>query len=184
MDAFTAPIPGQSLTDEPKNYPWERPPEISDHNEAIKYHIERIQDEDVIDNVLFALEYGFPVSVLSKAMMTGAVGKGIHTVDISLIIEPVITEYISRVAEKAGIDYVVSFEKEGADTMARAAALVNKAIRNTPEDEQDEGYDLLKETAATLESQAEEEPMEGEAMPMEEEMVAEEAAPKGLMARA
>ena len=25
-DPFDAPIPGQSLTDEPGNYPWEHPP--------------------------------------------------------------------------------------------------------------------------------------------------------------
>ena len=32
MSMFDAPIPGQSLTTEPKNYPWERPPEMSDIN--------------------------------------------------------------------------------------------------------------------------------------------------------
>ena len=29
-----APVPGQSLTDEPKNFPWERPADITDQNEA------------------------------------------------------------------------------------------------------------------------------------------------------
>ena len=37
-----APIPGQSLTDEPKNFPWENPADISEPNEALMYHIERI----------------------------------------------------------------------------------------------------------------------------------------------
>ena len=35
MELLKAPIPGQSLTDEPKNYPWENPPEITDPEEAI-----------------------------------------------------------------------------------------------------------------------------------------------------
>ena len=34
MELLNAPIPGQSLTDEPKNYPWENPPEIVDADEG------------------------------------------------------------------------------------------------------------------------------------------------------
>ena len=30
FDAFSAPIPGQSLTDEPGNYPWEHAPKNTD----------------------------------------------------------------------------------------------------------------------------------------------------------
>jgi len=41
-DVFSAPIPGQSLTDTPKNYPWERPAEITDPREAIKFHLDGI----------------------------------------------------------------------------------------------------------------------------------------------
>ena len=43
-ELFNRPIPGQALTDEPKNYPWERPPEISEPNEVIRYHLDRISD--------------------------------------------------------------------------------------------------------------------------------------------
>ena len=32
-DEFSAPIPGQSLTDEPQNYPWEQPPRYTDFEE-------------------------------------------------------------------------------------------------------------------------------------------------------
>ena len=41
-----APIPGQSLTDEPKNFPWERPAEMSDPEEAIKFHLENLNEPD------------------------------------------------------------------------------------------------------------------------------------------
>ena len=33
-DIFDRPIPGQSLTDEPQNYPWEHPAQYSDLREA------------------------------------------------------------------------------------------------------------------------------------------------------
>ena len=34
VDPFDAPIPGQSLTDEPGNYPWEHPPQYTNPEEA------------------------------------------------------------------------------------------------------------------------------------------------------
>ena len=55
-EVFNRPIPGQALTDEPKNYPWERPPEITEPNEAVRYHLDRISDPEVIDNIFFALD--------------------------------------------------------------------------------------------------------------------------------
>jgi len=42
--AFEAPIPGQSLTGRPKNYPWERPPEITDPEVATQMHLMRLSD--------------------------------------------------------------------------------------------------------------------------------------------
>jgi len=174
---FMAPIPGQSLTDEPKNYAWERPPEITDHNEAVKYHIERLQDDEVIDNVFFALEYGLPVKVLAEAMMTGAVGNGIHSIDISLIIEPVVSDYIIRLANEAKIEYKVDFEQDESNVEERAAMLVRKAIRATAEDERDEGVDFLEDVATTLEAD------EGEPEVMSEEPTMQEEKSQGLMAR-
>ena len=57
---FEAPIPGQSLTDEPGNFPWERPPEINDPDSAIVYHLDRLYEQEVAEGVLFLLEFGFP----------------------------------------------------------------------------------------------------------------------------
>ena len=48
---FNAPIPGQSLTKTPNNYPWERPPEISNVDEAVIRHIENISEPKAIDNL-------------------------------------------------------------------------------------------------------------------------------------
>ena len=34
---FDSPVPGQSLTDTPGNYPWEHPPQFVDPEEATEY---------------------------------------------------------------------------------------------------------------------------------------------------
>ena len=34
---FDGPIPGENFTSETKNYPWHRPPEITDYDEALEF---------------------------------------------------------------------------------------------------------------------------------------------------
>lgn len=171
-------IPGQSLTDEPKNYPWERPPEITDPNDAVRYHLERVSDPKVIDNVFYALDMGIPVQILTESMVTGAVGKGMHTVDVGLMVEPLIRRAVMKIADKAKVPYKETFDEEEMSVEQMAARMV-KVVESTPEEERDEGYDFLKEVSQTPPSS-----MEGmsEEPEMSEDTMVEEK-PKGLMAR-
>ena len=166
--ALMAAVPGQSLTDYPKNYPWERPPEMTDPNDAIKFHIDRIADEDVIDNVLDLLEFGVPAKTLSESMMTAAGGSGIHSIDVSLIIEPIVRDFMMKAADMAGVNYKETF-KPNEMTMAERASIFDEAVASTPEGERDKGFELVKEAAESMKEE-----------PVEEETKEE---PKGLMAR-
>ena len=177
MKALQAAIPGQSLTDEPRNFPWERPPEIVDPDEAIRYHIDRVSQEDVIDNIFFALEFGVPVKNLTDSLMTGAVSQGIHSIDVSMIAAPIVRKFISKAADTAGVDYKEEFEPDDDTSPMQRAAILVSAARATPKEEQDAGYDLLREAGEATQQEAEPQEQTGE---QTEEM----APPKqGLMAR-
>jgi len=39
---FDAPVPGQGLTDDPGNYPWEHPPQYTDTSEAADFVWDRL----------------------------------------------------------------------------------------------------------------------------------------------
>ena len=177
MSAMNRPIPGQSLTDEPKNYAWERPPEITDPNEAVKYHLDRVADPEVIDNVFYALDMGMPVKTLTDSMMSGAVAKGMHSIDVGLIVEPLIRRAVMKIADNAGVDYKESFDEQETSIEERAARMV-RIVESTPEEERDAGYDFLTEISSNV--QEEEQPQEEPEM-SEDTMVEEK--PKGLMAR-
>jgi len=177
MPVMNRPIPGQSLTDEPRNYAWERPPEITDPNEAVKYHLDRVADPEIIDNVFYALDMGMPVKTLTDSMMTGAVAKGMHNIDVGLIVEPLIRRAIMRIADNAGVDYKETFEEKEVSIEERAARMV-RIVESTPEEERDAGYDFLTEISSNV--QEEEQPQEEPEM-SEDTMVEEK--PKGLMAR-
>lgn len=103
---INGPIPGESLTHPPKNYNWERPPEITDPEEAIIVHLSRLQDEDRMNIVLDALEFdALDLTTLVKGMMRSAVANGIHNIDVGLIAAPIVHEYIKQTAEALDIEF-------------------------------------------------------------------------------
>lgn len=98
-------FPGQSLTAEPKNAPYENAPEMVDPEEAVMWHMERLAEPKRMNHVLDALELGMDVVSLTEGLLRGAVLDGRHSIDVSLIIAPVIHELINSSAKAAGIDY-------------------------------------------------------------------------------
>jgi len=192
-ELLQAPIPGQSLTDEPKNYPWENPPEINDPEEAIAMHMSKFNDPEVLDNMLDLLEIGFPVRAMAESILTTSVAAGWHSIDVSLIIAPFIHEHIISIANEAGVNYVEGFEEDQEAKQEKERKFIlakaSKMLKDTPEGERDAGYELAMESLGILdkpeseydtaqEAEQEEQP-EMDASMMEQE----EPQQRGLMAR-
>ena len=55
---FDQPIPGQSLTGEPKNNPWEQPAEMSSVEDVTMFYIESMANQDVIDELAAVCQAG------------------------------------------------------------------------------------------------------------------------------
>ena len=187
-DVFSAPIPGQSLTDTPKNYPWERPPEITDPREAIKFHLDGINRPEALDNIIEMLQLGIPVNALSKTALTTAQMEGIHSVDVSLIIRDVIKEEFISIAEEAGIDYVTGDEPSKIDTKEKEEQEILTLLRKKIDeaDEMDAGVEMMQQTADMMSEEEPEEDIEAEAQEPMTEMQEEQTMPqepRGLMAK-
>jgi len=172
MMAFERPIPGQSLTTEPKNAPYERPPEIVDPIEALDVHIENLLKPGAMEDALYFLEYGVDLVTLVQGILRGAVMEGIHSIDVSLIIAPVIHEYIKGFADADGIDY-----KEGWETEEEEKALsYRRDVERARELMKKLGEQEDEVIPTTMEKMTEE-------PEMEPEVEQEEPAKAGLMAR-
>ena len=64
-EIFDTPVPGQSLTDEPGNYPWEHAPQYPTVEDASHVIWERLHREEVIDTIVILLRNGMTVENLS-----------------------------------------------------------------------------------------------------------------------
>lgn len=172
MLTFERPIPGQSLTTEPKNAPYERPPEIVDPIEAIDVHIDNLLKPGAMEDVLYFLEYGVDLVTLIQGILRSAVMEGMHSIDVSLIIAPVLHEYIKGFADAADLDYDEGFENEQQKKALSYRRDVDRAKKMLEELRKQEG----EEIPTTMEEMTEEPEMEPE---VEEE----EPAKVGLMVR-
>jgi hypothetical protein len=164
---FQRPIPGQSLTAEPKGRPYERPPEINDPEEALRYHLTRLNDVEALDTVMLLLQKGVDVKSLTEGIMRGAVSEGIHTIDISLTIAPTVHEFIETVADEVGVSYKTGFEKDEQEEDDKEMALVQSELAKSKG----------KKSAPKVVAKAE------PTQQMEMDLGEPEAAPRGLMAR-
>lgn len=120
---FDRPIPGQSLTVEPRNAPYERPPEIVDPEEALMVHLTKLNDPDALADMVNWIEMGVDIQTLTEGIVRSAVMEGIHTIDVSLIVAPVIHEFIRTAMDELGVDYDEGFE----DKKARKTAMYDRA---------------------------------------------------------
>tara|TARA_R100000781_G_scaffold44412_1_gene30225 strand:- start:992 stop:1558 length:567 start_codon:yes stop_codon:yes gene_type:complete len=187
MELLKAPIPGQSLTDEPKNYPWENPPEITDPEEAIAMHMSKFNDPEVVDNMIDLLDLGFPVNALAESILTASVAAGWHTIDISLIIAPFMHEHIKSIAQEAGVNFVEGLDEPDVEKQARERqairARVSEALSDTPQEERDAGYDMAMEALGVLDKAEEDYETMQEAPEEPVEETQEPQMQRGLMAR-
>ena len=130
---LNGPIPGESLTREPGNAPWEQPAKFSDPEEALEWHLKKYNNEDTVDDLLFLLDNEFPLNVLVESVLTGAVSLGIHTIDVSILIAPILHEYLMSLAKAGGVE-VVEFdgpspdEKKSLKDRDRKKMILNKAL--------------------------------------------------------
>ena len=193
-----APVPGQSLTDSPKNPPWERPSELSEVKDVVTYYIERLADEDVMDDMSILFDLGADLETVTETLqMTGAM-KGVHTAEAGMLAGPVIASFLRSALATYGIDAPVRSVSDGRrmedKEHKRISTLLEAALEKTKPN--DAGGELLAEMAeAEAGEMSDPETLpdlsmssEQEEMPMEEAMIEEESIPmpeqeNGIMSR-
>ena len=155
---FEAPIPGQSLTGEPRQYPWESPPELDKVEDVIKFYIDKLSSQEVMDDLFIALDEGFPLNILVKSILTTGVMEGVHSIDVSMIVAPVLHEYILGAAKIQGVKVkerpTTKDEELSAKEKATLAASIERGLEKSPKE--DMGREILEEALSFVRGGAEE----------------------------
>lgn len=108
---FDAPIPGQSLTAPLGGRPWQSPPQYATVEEALDYYIPRIDSDEVSSQLIDVMEMGIPVTTIANTMQLSGVLEGKHSVDVGMLILPVLVELLMLIGDTAKVKYTSGLEK-------------------------------------------------------------------------
>ena len=107
-----APIAGMSMTHEVGARPWQTPPQQANVQEAIAHYIERMQDDSITEQIVNILQSDVPVTTLANTIQLAGVMEGRHSIDVGVLILPVIMEMIMLIADAEGIKYETGMERD------------------------------------------------------------------------
>lgn len=129
-NALSGPVPGMGLTSELGSRPWQRPTEYATLDEVVPYYLAALENKKFINMFLDSLESGVPVTALVDIMVQTSVMEGKHTIDVGILISPIMVEALLMLAERSGIDYVSGLEEDEDEKMSMASmkAILDKAF--------------------------------------------------------
>lgn len=157
---FDAPIPGQGLTSEPGSRPWQSPPEFVTLEEGVDFYVSRIVDPKMAAQLLDIIEMGIPLTAIAETLTLGGVMQGFHTVDVGVLVNPILVELMEGLAKNAEVSYTVG-DTDGEDVPDKG--IINKAMASLSDIDKEE--------------------LEKEMSNSDEDKKNSSAEPKGLMSR-
>jgi len=93
------PIPGESLIADTRNYPWHRPPEITDFNAGVTRLIQDMDDEREMQLIYSLLELEVPVAIITSNLLMRKIARGVIPIDLGILMAGPVSRYIEILAK-------------------------------------------------------------------------------------
>ena len=106
-DPFDAPVPGQSLTDTPGNYPWEHPPQFTDPEEVTEYLWVTMHQKQLTEQLIGMLDAGVPVEAIGRTILFAGFMEGKFSPDIAFLITEPVMKMIAAIGLQGGVEKIV-----------------------------------------------------------------------------
>jgi hypothetical protein len=142
-----APVPGANLLADTRNYPWHRPPDITDYDEAVSYMISRISQEEQAELVYSLLQIDTTVTTIVSGLLMQSIAKGKIPIDLAILISGPVARYIEVIAQTNGYKYDM-----GTDTSDRVkiTPTLLKMAMGIVEDDEEEMEDTPEEVVSAM----------------------------------
>jgi len=103
MDQFDGPIPGENFTSDTKNYPWHRPPQHTELDDAIEDAYKTLLEKNASVSIITPLELAVPAVQIADMFCTSGIGKAKWTVDFALLMAGPVTHIIYLMGKSYGV---------------------------------------------------------------------------------
>lgn len=181
MKEFERPIPGMSLTDTPKDAPWERPSDMVEVADVVDFYLGKIANDEAMDDLAAIFESGGNIDTVVNTMIKMGTMRGVHPHQSGMLAAPAIAAFIKSSMSIYGIDAKETL----VDPKEAARKKIDQRTRSVIKSRISEIFD--GEPVEDMSAEDDMMPMEEPAEMMEDEMVEPEVivddAPVGLMAK-
>lgn len=100
---LAGPIPGESFTADTRNYPWHRPPEITDFNAGVTRLIDDMDDEREMQLIYSLLDLEVPVAVITSNLLMRKISRGVIPIDLGILMAGPVSRYVEILAKDNGL---------------------------------------------------------------------------------
>lgn len=140
---FEAPIPGANLVADTRKYPWHRPPDLTQYDEAVDYMLERMSQEEQAEIIYSLLQLKTPIVAIVSGMLMQAIAKGKFQIDLAILIAGPLARYIEILAKDEGFPHEMGIENPN---RIRITPTVLKAALGIVEDDDDDPEETSPQT--------------------------------------
>ena len=152
LEQLDAPIPGQSFTDEPGKWAWERPARFSNVDECFDYVVNQIegsqQGQEAFTKLMLS---GIPLEQIVNTITFGGFTEGYWTVDVAELLKLPVLAYLIDMAMKDDLPVKVfsdaSVKRYTAEGGMDSQTLLQLMRENNPK-----AFDNVMEGIESLES--------------------------------
>lgn len=157
-----APIPGANYTSNTKNYPWHRPPDITNFDEAIEVSVAKLTDKEATFGILSMMANGMTLAQATDIFVTSGIAKGKWTPDFAILLAGPVARIIKMLADGYGIEYRTGIEenpstlpspvglKKMMEIDEKKAEKVGAEVASKVEDIQEEAEDTVESPSTGL----------------------------------
>lgn len=112
------PIPGENYTSNTLNYPWHRPPEITDMEKGIEASIKQLSTRNGAFGLLNSLQSGVTIVQAADMFITSGIGKGKWSPDLGILLAGPVARMMEIMAKDAGITYALGLDDDPIPTIS------------------------------------------------------------------
>jgi len=132
-----APIPGENLVADGRNYPWRRAPELVDYDEAVESILNKVDEDVELEAVFAMMDVGADMVTITSTILLNYIGMGKVSIDLALLMAGPLSRYLEIKAKSAGVDFDLGLVNENrkpitAEDMRMAMDIVQQDEEETP----------------------------------------------------
>lgn len=101
--AFNAPIPGSSLTKEPKSQPFEKPPQFVKLPDAMNHMMDQLLEPFYYTQLIQLMDAGITVEAIARTLLFTGFTLGKWTVDLGMLMYKPLMLALMAIAHRAGL---------------------------------------------------------------------------------